>query len=57
MSSCCEALLRKRLQMSMVNMEEAELKMEVRDDMRAASSAANMTPLMPVGMRRSTRRG
>ena len=35
--------------MSMVNMVELELKMELRDDMRAAIMTANMIPLTPVG--------
>ena len=48
MSSCCEAFLLNRLQMSMVNMLLAELKMEVNDDISAANKAASITPRRPV---------
>ena len=36
--------------MSMVKMVDDELKMEVREDMRAASITANMRPRTPTGM-------
>ena len=35
--------------MSMVKMAELELKMEVREDMRAASITASRSPLSPTG--------
>ena len=35
--------------MSMVNMAELELKMEVSEDMRAASMTASRSPLNPTG--------
>ena len=35
--------------MSMVKMAELELKMEVREDMRAASMTASKRPLSPTG--------
>lgn len=35
--------------MSMVNMAELELKMEVSEDMRAASMTASRSPLSPTG--------
>ncbi len=47
-SSKSEAFLRISFQMSMVKMVEAELKMEVREDMRAANITANIIPLKPV---------
>ena len=47
MSSISEAPFRTRLQMSMVNTVELELKMEVREDMRADSITASMMPLAP----------
>ena len=36
--------------MSMVKMVEEELKIEVKDDIRAASITANIIPLAPVGI-------
>ena len=36
--------------MSMVNMVDEELKMEVREDMRAASMTAIMAPRIPAGI-------
>ena len=36
--------------MSMVKMVELELKMEVREDMRAASMTASMRPRTPTGI-------
>ena len=43
--------------MSMVNKVLAELKMEVRSDMRAASMTAIITPRSPSGMIPRTRTG
>ena len=53
-SSMSEAFLRIRLQISMVKIVEDELKMEVREDMRAAIMTASMTPRAPVGISLST---
>lgn len=43
-------LVRTRCQMSTLTMVEAELKTEVRDDIRAAIITANIIPLNPVMM-------
>ena len=42
-----KALLRSKIQMSIVKIVEAELKMEVRDDMRAAIITASISPRIP----------
>ncbi len=47
MSSKSDASFLMSFQMSMVKMVEAELKMEVREDIRAASITASMRPFMP----------
>ena len=46
-SSVSEGLFLTRVQMSMVKMVEEELKMEVRDDIKAANITAIMAPRMP----------
>ena len=43
--------------MSIVKSVDAELKMEVRSDIRAASMTASITPLSPSGMMPRTRAG
>ena len=53
-SSVSEGFLLNLVQTSMVKMVEDELKMEVRDDMRAAIITANMRPFSPGGMSSST---
>ncbi len=47
MSSRSEAFFLMSFQMSMVKMVEAELKMEVREDIRAASITASIRPFTP----------
>lgn len=47
-SSTSVACLRILVQMSMVKMVEEELKMEVREDMRAANITASISPDSPV---------
>ena len=47
--SVSEALLRKFDQMSMVNIVEAELKIDVSEDMRAAIITASIAPAIPTG--------
>ena len=55
-SSTSEGFFLILVQMSMVKMVEAELKTEVREDMRAAIITASISPRSPVGMRSRTRR-
>ena len=43
-----KAVARIRIQMSIVKMVDAELKMEVKEDMRAAIITANIMPRRPV---------
>ena len=47
-SSVSEGFLLKRVQMSMVKIVEDELKMEVREDIKAAIITASINPLAPV---------
>jgi len=47
MSSKSEAFFLKSFQISMVKMVEAELKMDVNEDMRAANITANIRPRTP----------
>ena len=47
MSSRSDAFFLTSFQMSMVKMVEAELKMDVSEDMSAASITASIRPLMP----------
>ena len=49
MSSMSDAFFLISFQMSMVKMVEAELKIEVREDIRAASMTANIRPRIPKG--------
>ena len=48
-SSVSDAFLLKRRQMSMVKMVDAELKMDVRELIRAASITASIIPFSPGG--------
>ena len=50
-SSVSPALVRILLQISIVNIVELLLKMEVKDDMSAAIMTASMRPLAPVGIK------
>ncbi len=54
MSSTSEAFFLILLQMSMVKSVLLELKMEVREEMRADIMTASIRPRRPSGMRRST---
>ena len=49
-SSVSDGLLLNLVQTSKVKMVEEELKIEVKDDIRAASITANIIPLAPVGI-------
>ena len=52
MSSTSDAFFLMSFQMSIVKMVDAELKIEVREDISAASITASMRPRMPINIRR-----
>ena len=53
-SSVSEGFLLNLVQISMVKMVEEELKIEVREDMRAAIMTASIKPFKPEGISSST---
>ena len=56
-SSDCDALGRARCQISIVNIVDDELNIEVNDDMRAAIMQAKISPRKPFGINRITING